>query len=52
MLAVGEAPGGLDHHVDPELLPGQLGGVGLREHLQLAAVHLDRVAVERPHVPL
>ena len=33
--AVGEEPGGLDHHVHAELLPGQLRGVALGEHLQL-----------------
>ena len=42
-LTVGEQAGGLDHHVDPQLAPGQLAGVALGEHLQLVAVDLDRV---------
>ncbi len=47
--AVGEAARGLDHHVHAQLLPRQLRGVGLGEHLQLVAVHLDR-PIERPHI--
>ena len=41
-LAVGEQPGGLDHHVDPELAPRQRRRVALGEHLQLFAVDVER----------
>ena len=38
---LGEAPGRLDHHVGAEVGPRQLGGIRLREHLDLAAVDAD-----------
>ena len=41
LVAGGEVPGRLDHHVDAEVAPRQLRRVRLDEDLQLLAVDVD-----------
>ncbi len=40
---VGEETGRLEHDVDAQILPGQLGRVAQRQHFELVAVHGDAV---------
>jgi hypothetical protein len=47
--AIGEEAAALEHQVDPERLPGQLGGIALGQHLDGACAHLE-AAVLRLHV--
>src|SRR6185436_3423831 len=54
-LLLDEDPGRLDHHVDPEVAPGDRRRVLLRRHRDLPAVDVEEVvvgrdrAVEHPH---
>ena len=43
VLALGELAGRLDHHIDPERLPGQLGGVAELQGRHFVAVDADAV---------
>src|SRR6266540_1627489 len=45
MVPVGEAAGRLDHHVDPEVAPGQVGRVALGEGAEAGPVDRDRLLV-------
>jgi hypothetical protein len=47
-VALGEQPGGLDHDVDAEVFPRQLGGVAYGEALEALAVD-DDLLVGRGH---
>ena len=42
VVALGEQAGRLDHDVDAEVAPGQVGRIALGEHLDLGAVDGDR----------
>ena len=42
-----EEPGRLEHDVDPEVAPGQGGGIALGEHLHLLAARVDDAVTER-----
>jgi len=42
IVTLGEQAGRLDHHLDPEIAPRQLGGIALREHFDLAPIDRDR----------
>ncbi len=44
LVAVGEPAGGLEHDVDAQFLPRQLGGILLREHPHPVAVHQQGIA--------
>jgi hypothetical protein len=46
LLLGGEVAGALQHHVDPQLAPGQLGRVAVGEHADLVAVDHHVVAVD------
>ena len=45
LLAVGEEAGGLNDNLNAELAPGQVGGVTLREHLDVLAVDDDALVI-------
>ena len=46
VVALGEEARGLDDHVGAHVAPGQRGGIALREHLQLVAIHDQAVVRE------
>jgi hypothetical protein len=43
----GEDAGALEHHVDAQLAPGQLGRIALGEHADAVAIDHHRVAIDR-----
>ena len=45
LLAVGEKAGGLHKDINTQVAPGQVGGVTLREHLDVLAVDGDAILV-------
>ena len=45
LIAIGEPPGGLEHQIDAQILPRELGGILLREDLDRVAVHHDGVVL-------
>ncbi len=47
LVAVGEDAGGLDHHVDAEVAPGDLLGVSVRHDLEHVAVDVDSAVDDR-----
>ena len=51
LVAVGEQAGALEHHVDAEVLPGQLSGVAFAEYAHALAVYEQCLVTGRDFVP-
>ena len=49
LVALGEETAALEHQIDAELLPRELGGIALRDHTHRLPVEADAVLL-RPHV--